>query len=69
MDKREIRTVVREALDTLNERQRMALLLNRFEGMSYADIAVSMDMTPTAVKSLLSRARENLKERLESYVR
>ena len=69
LDKREIRTVVREALDTLNERQRMALLLHRFEGMSYADIAVSMDMTPIAVKSLLSRARENLKERLEPYVR
>lgn len=69
LDKREIRDVVREALDTLNERQRMALLLHRFEGMSYADIAVSMDMTPTAVKSLLSRARENLKVKLEPYVK
>ena len=68
LDSREIRTIVRDALDTLNERQRMALLLHKFEGMSYADIGETMQMTPTAVKSLLSRARENLKTRLGPYV-
>jgi len=68
-DHAEMCDVVRLAIQTLNERQRMAVLLNKFEGMSYADIAVSMDMTSTAVKSLLSRARENLKQRLEPYVK
>jgi RNA polymerase sigma-70 factor (ECF subfamily) len=68
LDKAELREVVRAALDTLNERQRIAVLLNKFEGMSYADIAQTMELTPQAVKSLLSRARNNLREVLEPYV-
>lgn len=64
----EDRALVQEALETLNDRQRMALLLKFFEGMSYADIAVAMEMTPAAVKSLLSRARESLKQKLEVYL-
>jgi RNA polymerase sigma-70 factor (ECF subfamily) len=68
VDKQEMREIVREAMDTLNERQRMALLLNKFEHMSYADIAESMDLTVQAVKSLLTRARENLRTKLEPYL-
>jgi RNA polymerase sigma-70 factor (ECF subfamily) len=68
LDKAEMREIVGIALETLNERQRMAVLLNKFEGMSYADIAQTMDMTPQAIKSLLSRARGNLREVLEPYV-
>ena len=68
LDKVEMREIVRIALGTLSERQRMAVLLNKFEGMSYADIAQTMEMTPQAVKSLLSRARGNLREVLEPYV-
>jgi RNA polymerase sigma-70 factor (ECF subfamily) len=68
LDKAELREVVKAALDTLNERQRMAVLLNKFEEMSYADIALAMDMTPQAIKSLLSRAREKLREALEPYL-
>lgn len=68
MDKSELQDVVREALQGLNERQRMAVLLNKFEDMSYADIATTMEMSPQAIKSLLSRARVNLKEILEPYL-
>jgi hypothetical protein len=60
---------VRAALATLNEKQRMAVLLHKFEEMSYTDIAAALDMTPAAVKSLLSRARDNLREKLEPYVK
>ena len=65
---REMREQVRNAIESLNDRQRLAVLLHKFEGMSYADIGVSMDLTPQAVKSLLSRARENLKLHLKKYV-
>ncbi|VAX41728.1 RNA polymerase ECF-type sigma factor [hydrothermal vent metagenome] len=65
----EVQQVVRDALDTLNERQRMALLLHKFEGMSYIDIGETMEMSTSAVKSLLSRARESLRQRLEGYVK
>ena len=68
VDKQEMREIVRSAMETLNERQRMALLLNKFEHMSYADIAESMDLTVPAVKSLLTRARENLRSKLEPYL-
>ncbi len=67
--KTEVQMVVRNALDELNERQRLALLLHKFEGMSYADIGESMELSPAAVKSLLSRARESLRAKLETYVK
>jgi len=67
LDKAEMREIVRLALDALNERQRLAVLLNKFEGMSYADIAAVMELSPQAIKSLLSRARGNLREVLEPY--
>jgi RNA polymerase sigma-70 factor (ECF subfamily) len=68
LDKAEMRDIVHIALSSLNERQRMAVLLNKFEGMSYADIAETMQMSPKAIKSLLSRARVNLREVLEPYL-
>ena len=60
--------VVRAAVESLSERQRMAMMLSRFENMSYQEIADTMNLTTKAVKSLLSRARVNLKERLEPYI-
>jgi RNA polymerase sigma-70 factor (ECF subfamily) len=68
VDKAEMRDIVRSAISTLNERQRLAVLLSKFESMSYEDIADTMEMTPQAVKSLLSRARTNLREVLEPYL-
>jgi RNA polymerase sigma-70 factor (ECF subfamily) len=68
LDKAEMRDIVRLALTSLNERQRMAVLFSKFEGMSYADIGEAMEMTPQAVKSLLSRARVNLRSVLEPYL-
>jgi RNA polymerase sigma-70 factor (ECF subfamily) len=68
VDKGELSDVVRVAMQSLNDRQRMALLLSKFEGMSYQDIAEAMGITTQAVKSLLSRARVNLKNILEPYI-
>jgi RNA polymerase sigma-70 factor, ECF subfamily len=67
LDRAEIRDVIGLALTSLNDRQRMAVLLSKFEGMSYADIAESMELSPQAIKSLLSRARVNLRAVLEPY--
>lgn len=60
--------LVRIAVQALGERQRMALMLSRFENMSYVEIAEAMGLTTKAVKSLLSRARVNLKELLAEYI-
>lgn len=60
--------MVRQAIQSLGQRQRMALMLSKFEGMSYIEIAETMDLSVKAVKSLLSRARVNLRDLLEPYV-
>ena len=68
LDNVERAAMVQIAMESLNERQRMAVLLSRFEGMSYADIAATMELSVSAIKSLLSRARTNLKAALEPYI-
>jgi len=67
LDKAEVRDVVRLALGALNERQRLAVLLHKFEGLCYQDIADAMELSTKAVKSLLARARVNLRDVLEPY--
>ena len=68
LDKSELREMVHLAIEALNERQRMAVLLNRFEGMNYAEIADVMKLSPQAVKSLLCRAHIQLRNLLQKYV-
>lgn len=68
LDKAELREVVQLAVAALNERQRMAVLLNKFEHLSYEEIAEIMRLNPPAVKSLLSRARSKLREILDPYL-
>jgi len=69
MDHQERSRVILLALDALGERQRTAILLSKFEGMSYHEIGDTMGLTVQAVKSLLMRARVNLKNLLEPYLR
>ena len=69
MRKAELSDVVRDALDVLGEDQKIAVLLNKFEDMSYAEIAAIMDRSEAAVKSLLARARNHLREQLEPYLK
>ena len=47
----------------------MAMLLSKYEGMSYIEIAQAMELTTQAVKSLLSRARGNLQDALAPYLK
>jgi RNA polymerase sigma-70 factor (ECF subfamily) len=68
MQREELATVIQRALEGLNERQRVAVVLNKFEDMNYVEIAEVMGLTTKAVKSLLSRARMNLRVALVSYI-
>lgn len=69
LDKSELQRIVIRALESLNERQRLAILLHKFEELSYAEIAEVMEISEEAVKSLLARARDNLRNLLETYVK
>jgi RNA polymerase sigma-70 factor, ECF subfamily len=68
IQKQELAAMVRQALEGLNDRQKMAVLLNKFEDMNYAEIAEAMGLTAKAVKSLLCRARVNLRAALRDYI-
>lgn len=64
----ELHVRVRWAVAQLPERQRMAILLNKFEGLDYKQVAEALELSVPATKSLLHRARMALKELLEAYV-
>ncbi len=65
---KEMQDAIDQAMDKLPERQRMALVLRRFEHMAYEDIAKVMELTVSSVKSLLFRARLQLREELQNYL-
>jgi RNA polymerase sigma-70 factor, ECF subfamily len=65
---RELKGVVRDAVAQLPERQRIAIVLNKFEGLDYKQVAEQLDLTVPATKSLLHRARMALKDVLQEYL-
>jgi RNA polymerase sigma-70 factor (ECF subfamily) len=66
IERSELIGVVRAAVSSLADRQRVALELHQFHDRSYAQVAEELDMTPKAAKSLLYRARNQLRETLGS---
>ena len=64
----EIRKQVREALHQLPENQRMAIILAKYENLSYREIAEIVDSTEKAIKSLLHRARTTLRHKLDRII-
>jgi RNA polymerase sigma factor (sigma-70 family) len=65
----ELRSAIQEAINRLPESQRLAIILRRYEEMPYEEIATVMGTTVPAVKSILFRARAELRERLAKYLR
>jgi RNA polymerase sigma factor (sigma-70 family) len=53
------------ALSKIPPQQRQAIVLREFEGRSYAEIAQILDVTTSALETLLFRARRSLAEELE----
>lgn len=64
----ELQGAIEDAITQLPESQRMALVLRRYEQLSYEQIAEILDLSVPAVKSLLFRARSELRERLSKYL-
>ena len=64
----ELRQAVDKAIASLPEPQRMAVVLRRYEQMPYEEIARVLDVSVSAVKSLLFRARTALREALAGYL-
>jgi RNA polymerase sigma-70 factor (ECF subfamily) len=56
------------AMGSLPERERMVVVLRRYETMPYEEIAAVLGITVPSVKSLLFRARNTLREKLSPYL-
>lgn len=65
----ELSQAVDAAISSLPETQRMAVVLRRYEQLSYEEIAEVLQLSVSAVKSLLFRARASLKDALSCYLR
>lgn len=61
--------IVRAAISELPERQRVALILSRYDHLSYQDIAAVMSCSISSVESLLHRSKLNLAKRLRPYLK
>ena len=64
----ELQEAVDAAIAQLPETQRLAVILRRYDELSYEEIAEALDQSVSAVKSLLFRARTELRENLKRYL-
>ena len=60
-EKKEQQLIIQEAVNRLPENQRLALNLVTYQDLSYDEIAVILDCSVSAVRSLIHRARQNMK--------
>jgi RNA polymerase sigma-70 factor (ECF subfamily) len=59
---------IRKVVEALPERQRMAVLMHKYQNMDYKEIAAVLKLSESATKSLLFRAYESLRESLKQFL-
>ena len=69
IEQTELRQIIDEAISSLPEKQRLAVVLRRYEKMPYEEIAETLGISVPAVKSQLFRARTALRESLGRYLK
>ncbi|MBE0674695.1 MAG: RNA polymerase sigma factor [Bacteroidales bacterium] len=67
MNRNDQAEALRKALASLPENQRTAFVLNKYEDMSYKEIADVMSISMGSVESLIFRAKQNLQKRLFAF--
>jgi RNA polymerase sigma-70 factor, ECF subfamily len=68
MLRQERMNAIRDHVMALPERQRMAVLMHKYEGMDYRQIGDVLKLSESATKSLLFRAYQSLREKLKGFV-
>lgn len=66
--RRERMAAIREHVMALPERQQMAVLMHKYEGMDYKQIGEVLKLSESATKSLLFRAYQTLREKLKDFI-
>lgn len=67
LEQQERRKLLQQALNTLPEKQRVAFVLSKYDGMSYQEIADQLKTSLSSVESLIHRAKKNLQKQLYNY--
>ena len=68
LEREDVVQAVRRAIENLPEKQRMALILAKYHDTPYLEIAEILDSSEKAIKSLIHRARESLRETLAPFL-
>lgn len=66
--RRERRRAIRSQVEALPERQRLAVVMHKYQGLDYRQIAQVLKLSESATKSLLFRAYETLRESLKEFL-
>ena len=66
--RRERLAAIRRRVEALPERQRIALIMHKYQQMDYRQIAEVLKLSESAIKSLLFRAYETLRGQLKEFV-
>jgi RNA polymerase sigma-70 factor, ECF subfamily len=65
LEQQAVSRALKQALEQLPEKQRAAFILNKYQELSYGEVAEVMRISEKAVKSLIHRAKETLAEKLK----
>jgi RNA polymerase sigma-70 factor (ECF subfamily) len=68
MLQRERLLAIRKHVESLPERQRMAVIMHKYQSMDYREISKVLKLSESATKSLLFRAYETLREKLKDFI-
>jgi RNA polymerase sigma-70 factor (ECF subfamily) len=68
MEQKEMNRIISSAIDSLSERQKTVLILQKYEGLSCQEIATMMNCSLASVNSMLQRAKKNLIKKLKPYL-
>lgn len=69
LQQKETELIVQKCINALPAKQRIAIILHRYEGLSYQDIADIMKCSVASVESRLFRAKQNLVLKLRPYLK
>lgn len=67
LENKERSRILKQAVDSLSGKQRTAIVLNKYEGFSYQEVAEIMQTTLSAVESLIHKGMKNLRKKLFDY--
>jgi RNA polymerase sigma-70 factor (ECF subfamily) len=67
LEEDEKREILMSAIDRLPDRQKQAIILSKFEGLSQEQVAEVMETSVSSVESLLVRAKKKLRGLLSDY--